>query len=69
MELKLSKSRKKSPLELECENQRKALASNYKKIDDLNKKLVRLALKDQKNEEKRSFEDCQRKFRSHSRRF
>ena len=56
-------------MELKCENQRKALASNYKKIDDLNKKLVRLALKDQKNEEKRSFEDCQRKFRSHSRRF
>ena len=51
MELKLSKSRKKTPLELKCENQRKALASNYKKIDDLNKKLVRLAVKDQKNEE------------------
>ena len=38
-------------MEQKCENQRKALASNYKKIDDLNKKLVRHALKDQKNEE------------------
>ena len=47
----LDKSQKLYSMELKCENQRKALASNCKEIHDLNKKLVQHALKDQKSEE------------------
>ena len=47
----LDRNQKLHSMKLKCENQRKALASNYKKIHDLNKKLVPLVLKDQKSEE------------------